>query len=195
MRKAKIDRMTKETKIKIELNLDGTGVSQISTGVPFFNHLMDLFTRHSGFNLKIVAKGDTQVDDHHTIEDIGICLGLAFKQALGKKAGIRRYASIDLPMDEALVRAALDISGRPFLVYNLKLDRKQVKDFEVELIKEFFRAFVNKAEVTLHFYQEAGETTHHILEAVFKGWARVMADACRIDPKMAGKIPSTKGVI
>ncbi|MFC1478126.1 imidazoleglycerol-phosphate dehydratase HisB [Candidatus Margulisiibacteriota bacterium] len=195
MRTASIERKTKETNIKITINLDGKGDAAISTGIPFFDHLLELFARHSYYNLEIQANGDLEVDDHHTVEDIGICLGQALKEAMGDKAGIQRYASIHLPMDEALAKVAVDISGRPFLVYELDLDRSQVKEFETELIKEFFRALVNKAEITLHIYQEAGETTHHILEAVFKGFAKVISDATRVRPELAGKIPSTKGVI
>ncbi|MFH1428483.1 MAG: imidazoleglycerol-phosphate dehydratase HisB [Candidatus Margulisiibacteriota bacterium] len=195
MRTASIERKTKETDIKITINLDGRGDSSISTGIPFFDHLLDLFSKHSHYDLDIMAEGDLEVDDHHTVEDVGICLGQAIKEAMGDKAGIQRYASIHLPMDEALAKVAIDISGRPFLVYELNLDRSQVKEFETELIKEFFRALVNKAEITLHIYQEAGETTHHILEAVFKGFAKVISDATRIRPELAGKIPSTKGVL
>ena len=195
MRQSSVERNTTETQIKINLNLDGSGTANISTQVPFFDHMLELFTRHSNFDLEIVANGDTEIDDHHTVEDIGIALGQALSQALGDKAGITRYSSLDLPMDEALAKVALDISGRPFLVYDLQLDRTQINDFEVELIKEFFRALVNHAGITLHLYQIGGETTHHIIEAAFKGFARVMHMATRIQADLAGKIPSTKGVI
>jgi len=195
MRTAIEERNTSETKIKVTLNLDGSGQGSVSTGIPFFDHMLDLWVKHSGFDAEIKAIGDTHIDDHHTVEDVGLCLGLAIKKALGDKAGINRYASIDLPMDEALAKVAIDISGRPSLVYSLNLDRTQIKEFEVELIKEFFKALVNKAEITLHIYQEAGETTHHILEAVFKGFARVMAQATRIQSGKEGVVPSTKGVI
>ena len=193
MRQSEVIRNTKETNIQVTLGLDGTGQAAIATGEPFFDHLLELFTKHSGFDLAITATGDTHVDDHHTVEDIGICLGQALNQALGDKAGITRYASIHLPMDEALVKAAVDISGRPFLVYAVNPDRTHVKEFEIELIKEFFRAFVNHAGITLHLYQEAGETAHHILEAVFKATAKVLKDATRIDASRAGEVPSTKG--
>jgi len=195
MRTAIEERNTSETKIKVTLNLDGSGQGSVSTGIPFFDHMLDLWVKHSGFDAEIKAIGDTHIDDHHTVEDVGLCLGLAIKKALGDKAGINRYASIDLPMDEALAKVAIDISGRPSLVYSLNLDRTQIKEFEVELIKEFFKALVNKAEITLHIYQEAGETTHHILEAVFKGFARVMAQATRIQSGKEGVVHSTKGVI
>lgn len=195
MRTATEERNTSETQIKVTINLDGSGQGSVSTGIPFFDHMLELWIKHSGFDAEIKAVGDTHIDDHHTVEDVGLCLGLAIKKALGDKAGINRYASIDLPMDEALAKVAIDISGRPSLVYTLNLDRTQIKEFEVELIKEFFKALVNKAEITLHIYQESGETTHHILEAVFKGFARVMAQATRIQAGKEGVVPSTKGVI
>jgi len=195
MRSATIERKTKETQITVQLNVDGKGMAAVSTGIPFFDHLLDLFAKHSRFDLTIQATGDLDVDDHHTVEDVGLCLGEALKNALGDKAGIQRYASIHCPMDEALAKVALDISGRPFLVYEVPLERAQVKEFEVELIKEFFRAVINKADITLHIYKQAGETTHHVLEAIFKGVAVVMNRATRVNPASAGDIPSTKGVI
>lgn len=195
MRKAIITRETKETNINLEINIDGQGQCQIETGIAFFDHMLNLFAKHSNFDLFLKAKGDTQIDDHHTVEDIGLCLGLAFKEALGNKLGIHRYASIDLPMDEALVKACIDISGRPFLNYQIEVERTQIKEFEVELIKEFMQAFVNKAEITLHFYKFSGETTHHILEAVFKAFAYVLKEASKIDETRKNSLPSSKGLI
>jgi len=195
MRKISMDRETKETKISIQLDLDGEGISEINTGIPFFDHLLVLFAKHSYINLSIFAKGDLEVDDHHTVEDIGICLGQAIKKALGDKKGIKRYASILLPMDEALVSVAVDISGRPFLSYKVDPDRKQVKEFEIELVKEFLIALVNNTGITLHIEQRAGENTHHILEAVFKGLARVIDLSTQIRTTNPKNIPSSKGIL
>lgn len=197
MRKAAISRKTKETDITLRLGLDGEGKSSIKTGVGFLDHMLDLLARHAGFDLVVKAKGDLQVDDHHLVEDVGIVLGQALKQALGDKAGIVRYGWAALPMDESLVLCALDLSGRPCLVYGLDLPAKRIKgagsEFQTELIEEFFRAVVNAAGMNLHLRQLDGRNTHHIIEAAFKAFARALGQAVA----MSGKkdVPSTKGVL
>ena len=195
MRTAEIKRTTSETDIGLSLALEGEGKSRISTGCGFLDHMLTLFARHGRFNLDVVCNGDTFVDYHHSTEDIGICLGKAFAQALGDKKGIKRYADILLPMDESLILCACDISGRGTLVFDLDIPTQKVGDFDTELVKEFFLAFVREANITLHLKQLAGENSHHIIEGAFKAFGRVMARAAEIDEKHSDEIPSTKGVI
>ncbi|MDP8215377.1 MAG: imidazoleglycerol-phosphate dehydratase HisB [Candidatus Euphemobacter frigidus] len=191
-RKAEIKRKTKETDIKLSLVLEGEGKGIISTGIPFFDHMLELFAKHGLFNLTLKAKGDLAVDFHHTVEDIGICLGQAFAKALGDKRSIRRYGEATIPMDEALVSVAVDISGRSFLSYNAKIRRIKIGDFNVGLVKEFFRAFADQARLTLHVNLLYGEELHHIIEAIFKAFGRAMSRAVEINSRVKG-IPSTKG--
>lgn len=193
-RKAGIERSTAETKIKLSLEVDGKGKYKVATGVPFLNHMLELFTRHGMFDLTVDAKGDTDVDYHHTVEDIGIVLGQAFRQALGDMKGIRRYGQSKVPMDETLAEAVVDISGRPELVYNVNMPKGKVGEFDVELAYDFFKAFTNHAGLTLHINVFYGENLHHIIEAVFKAVARAMDDATTLDPRVKG-VPSTKGVL
>ena len=195
MRKAYLERNTKETQIKLSINLDGDGSSQINTGSGFLDHMLTLFSKHSRFDLTVDCKGDTWVDFHHTAEDIGITLGLAFKEALGDKKGITRYGDTILPMDEALILSAVDISGRSCLCYSIRPRAKKVGEFDVELIEEFFIAFVQNAGINLHVTQLAGRNTHHLLEGAFKSVARSLKQAVAIDPTLNGEIPSTKGVL
>ncbi len=192
---AKITRNTKETQIELELNLDGSGKYDIETGIPFFNHMLELFTRHGIFDMTIRAKGDIEIDYHHTVEDVGIVLGQAFKQAVGNKAGMNRYGFFILPMDETLVRVAVDLSNRPILVYDLGDNDGRVRDFNVSLCKEFFQAFANEAGANLHIKLEYGDEPHHIAEGVFKCFAKALNLAVAINPRMQGQIPSTKGSI
>ena len=195
MRQAEILRKTGETEIRVCLNLDGTGKCRIDSGVGFLNHMLELFARHGRFDLEICCKGDTWVDDHHSVEDIGIALGQAFDQALGEKRGIRRYGQRLLPMDETLILCAVDLSGRSYLGYELDLPAQKVGTFDTELGEEFFLGFVRNARCTLHIRQMAGKNTHHILEGTFKSVARALAEAVEIDPARAGEIPSTKGIL
>ena len=195
MRQAEIVRNTAETEIFLKLDIDGTGKSKIATGCGFLDHMLTLFSRHGRFDLEVSCNGDTYVDYHHTAEDIGICLGEVFAKALGEKRGIVRYGSMMLPMDEALILSAVDISGRGMLCYDLQIPTEKVGDFDTELVKEFFLAFVRKAEITLHIKQLAGENSHHIIEGAFKSVARSLAAACSVDEKYADEIPSTKGVL
>lgn len=195
MRTAEIRRQTAETNISLVLNLDGTGVSKIDTGCGFLNHMLTLFARHGDFDLTVVCKGDTDVDDHHTVEDIGICLGQAFTQALGDKRGITRYGQFLLPMDETLVLCAADLSGRDCLGWAVELPTEKVGTFDTELGKEFWLAFVRACPASVHIRELAGENTHHILEAVFKGMGHTLKGAVAMDPKHAGEIPSTKGAL
>ncbi len=195
MRHAEITRATKETQISLTLELDGTGKSEISTGCGFLDHMLTLFAAHGRFDLCVKCEGDTFVDYHHTVEDVGICLGLAFTRALGDKKGITRYGNIILPMDEALVLSAVDFSGRMFLAWNMNIAAQKVGDFDTELAEEFWRAFVNNALCTLHFQQFAGKNAHHIIECAFKSAARSISQAVKINPEYADEIPSTKGVI
>lgn len=188
-------RETAETKIKLELNLDGKGVSEINSGCGFLDHMLTLFAKHGNFDLKVECKGDTYVDFHHTVEDIGITLGLAFKEALGDKKGIYRYGNMILPMDEALILSAVDFSGRSYLGYGLKLPTIKVGDFDTELTEEFWLGFTRSAECNLHISQLAGVNTHHIIEGAFKSVARSIRMAVAIDPTANGEIPSTKGVL
>ena len=195
MRNSQYSRKTAETDITLSLNLDGTGVSEIDTGVGFLDHMLTLFARHGRFDLSVKCAGDTQVDDHHSVEDIGICLGKAFSQALGDKRGICRYGDITLPMDEALILSAVDISGRAFLVYDLDIPTEKVGTFDTELVEEFFIAFAANAGITLHIRQLAGRNAHHIIEGAFKSVARSLRKAVAIDPDCADEVPSTKGVL
>ena len=195
MRQATISRKTKETDIQLFLNLDGTGKAEIDTGVGFLNHMLELLAFHSGFDLTVRCKGDTWVDDHHSVEDIGIALGQAVLEALGDKKGITRYGNFLLPMDEALVLVAIDLSGRDTLGYQVQLPTEKVGAFDTELVKEFMLGFVRNAKACLHFHQLAGENTHHIIEAMFKGLGRALRQAVAIDPQRAGETPSSKGVI
>lgn len=194
MRFAKIDRKTAETDISLSLCLDG-GECNIDTGSGFLNHMLTLFARHARFGLTVRCVGDVDVDFHHTAEDIGICLGKAFFEAIGDKAGIVRYGDITLPMDEALILAATDISGRGMLIYNVDTPTLRVGDFDTELVEEFFIAFCREAGVTLHVRKLDGKNTHHILEGVYKATARALSKAVAIDPERRGEIPSTKGVL
>lgn len=195
MRNSVIERKTAETEINLTLNLDGEGVSKIDTGCGFLNHMLTLFARHGNFDLTVYCKGDIDVDYHHTAEDIGICLGEAFKNALGDMKGITRYAHTILPMDESLILSAVDISGRSFLSYNAEIPTEKVGDFDTELVREFFEAFVRKAEITLHIKRIDGYNSHHIIEGIYKSVARSMKAAVAIDEKNKDKIPSTKGVL
>lgn len=193
-RTAAIDRQTRETKIHLELNLDGTGQVSLATGVGFFDHMLELFARHGLFDLKVHAQGDLQVDAHHTVEDVGICLGQAFRQALGDKTGIRRYGHFTLPMEETLATVAADLSGRYFLVFNAPLPSPKIGDFDSELIEDFFQALAANLLCNLHVQVAYGRNTHHISEAVFKAAARAFRMACEIDPRQTG-VPSTKGTL
>ncbi|GLQ16867.1 imidazoleglycerol-phosphate dehydratase HisB [Maritalea porphyrae] len=195
MRQAKLTRKTNETDISVSVDLDGTGKSNINTGVGFLDHMLDQVARHGMIDIDIKANGDLHIDAHHTTEDVGIALGQAIKEALGDKKGIRRYASCDLPMDEALSRAALDISGRPFLVWRVEFKRDKVGDFDTELFQEWFQAFAMNAGITLHVENVYGDNAHHIAESCFKALARALRDAIEIDPRNADRIPSTKGVL
>ena len=195
MRTAEIKRATAETDIVIKLNLDGRGASNISTGCGFLDHMLTLFARHGRFDLTVKCKGDTCVDYHHTAEDIGICLGKAFAEALGSKKGIRRYADTVLPMDEALILSAVDISGRGGCYYALEIPTQKVGDYDTELDQEFWIAFAQNAGLTLHLRQLAGRNSHHILEGGFKSVARSLRTAVSIDPAFADEIPSTKGML
>lgn len=195
MREAKIERKTNETDISLSLNLDGDGVCDIDTGCGFLDHMLELVSAHSRFDLAVKCKGDTKVDYHHTVEDIGIAFGEAFKKALGDKGGIYRYADVTIPMDESLVLCAVDISGRCYLLYDLVLKQAKVGDFDTELAEEFFWGFCRKAEVTLDFIQLAGKNTHHIIECAFKAFARALRAAVKIDENLKGKVPSSKGAL
>ena len=190
-----VSRKTAETDIELTLSVDGTGVSEIATGVPFFDHMLTLFAKHGLFDLKVKCDGDVEVDYHHTVEDVGLVLGDALKKALGDKAGIRRYGFFLLPMDESLARIAVDIGGRPHLVYNADAPTMFVRDFNIILVKEFCRAFSNALGANLHVELVYGEEPHHVAEAIFKCLARALDVATSIDPRTAGSLPSTKGVI
>ena len=195
MRIAEIKRSTAETDIWLKLNLDGKGVSTISTGCGFLDHMLTLFSKHGRFDLELTCKGDTYVDDHHTVEDVGIALGQAFSQALGDKKGICRYGDTTLAMDESLILTAVDISGRACLGYALKIPTQKVGTFDTELTEEFFLGFVRNANLTLHIRQLAGSNSHHIIEGAFKSFGRSMKKAVAIDTAFANEIPSTKGVL
>jgi imidazoleglycerol-phosphate dehydratase len=193
-RAASIERVTKETRIKLSLNVDGKGDAKICTSVPFLDHMLNLFARHGLFDLEVEASGDIDIDFHHTVEDIGIVLGEVFKQALGDKKGIRRYGKATVPMDETLASVAIDISGRPYLVYHVALPKVKIGEFDVELAREFFQAFVNHCGLNLHINVMYGENVHHIIEACFKAVARAMDVATQLDPRVEG-VMSTKGVL
>lgn len=195
MRSSTINRKTAETDIKLTLNLDGRGNSNINSGCGFLDHMLTLFAKHGRFDLDLVCVGDTDVDDHHTVEDIGISLGLAFKEALGDKKGVERYGNMILPMDETLILSAVDFSGRSYLNYGLEIPTEKVGTFDTELVEEFFLGFVRNAECTLHIKQFEGTNSHHIIEGTFKSVARSMKDAVRINEKFADEILSTKGVL
>lgn len=195
MRRSEIKRKTAETDISLTLELDGSGKSRVDTGMGFLDHMLTLFAAHGGFDLDVACKGDLNVDGHHSAEDIGIALGDAFREALGDKRGIRRYGSMLLPMDEALVLCAADISGRGLLRWSVDFPTEKIGSFDTELVKEFFLAFVRRADMTLHFRELDGENSHHIAEAAFKGFGRALAQAVSIDPGRPGDVPSTKGVL
>lgn len=193
-RKAKIVRKTTETDIALEIHLDTSSGSKIDTSVPFLNHMLDLFSRHGLFKLVIKAKGDTEIDDHHLVEDIGICLGKAVGQALGDKKGINRYGSATVPMDESLCRVDMDISGRPYLIYKVKYERRKIGGFDPALVKEFFKAFTDHSGITLHINLAYGSNSHHIIEAIFKAFARSLRQAVAHNPDISG-VMSTKGTL
>lgn len=195
MRTAEMSRTTAETDISLFVNLDGKGESKIESGVGFLDHMLTLFAKHSGFDLRVDCKGDTLVDDHHSVEDIGIALGLAIKKALGEKVGIRRYGDALIPMDEALIQTAVDISGRGYLRYDLEIPTEKVGNFDCELVEEFFAAFSRSAEITLHIRQLSGRNSHHIIECAFKSVARSLRAATEPDPRFSDSVPSTKGVL
>ncbi len=193
MRKGAVKRTTKETDIDVSVNLDGTGVSKIETGIGFLDHMLDLLARHSRMDIVVTAKGDLHIDDHHTAEDVGIALGQSVKQALGDLKGITRYADVHIPMDEALSRVAIDVSGRPMLVFKVKFVRDKIGTFDTELVNEWFQAFAMNAGITLHVETLYGTNDHHISESCFKALARALRAAFAIDPRAANEIPSTKG--
>lgn len=195
MRTAQITRTTKETDIRLTLNLDGTGKSEIHSGVGFLDHMLTLFAKHGRFDLELTCNGDTEVDNHHSVEDIGIALGQAFEQALGDKRGIVRYGSFILPMDETLILSAVDISGRSYLNFDLQIPTQKVGTFDTELAEEFFLGFVRNANLTLHLKQLEGKNSHHIIEGTFKSFGRTMKQAVAIDEAFRDEIPSTKGVL
>ncbi len=195
MRSATIQRKTRETEIAVTVEIDGSGMSQISTGIGFFDHMLDQLARHSLIDISIAAKGDLHIDFHHTVEDTGIALGQALRKALGDLKGITRYADVHLPMDETLTRAALDISGRPFLVFRSEFARGKIGEFDTQLIREFFQAFTMNAGLTLHIETLYGVNDHHIAESCFKAVARAFRTAATIDPRQSGRIPSTKGAL
>jgi imidazoleglycerol-phosphate dehydratase len=193
MRQALITRKTTETSVSASVSLDGTGTYDMKTGVGFFDHMMEQLARHSLIDMKIEAKGDLHIDDHHTVEDCGIALGQAVAKSLGDRKGIRRYASADLPMDEALTRCAIDVSGRPFLIFKVNFPRQKIGTFDTELVREWFQAFAMNAGITLHIENAYGENAHHIAESCFKALARALRVAIEIDPRQKDVIPSTKG--
>ena len=195
MRNAEIIRKTAETDITLSLELDGTGRSEINTGCGFLNHMLTLFSAHGRFDLNISCKGDTDVDDHHTVEDIGIALGQAFAKVLGDKKGITRYGNMILPMDEALILCAVDLSGRDHLGYSLEIPTQKVGTFDTELVREFFLGFVRNCPCALHFKQFSGVNSHHIIEGAFKAFGRAMKQAAAIDPALGNAVPSTKGLL
>jgi imidazoleglycerol-phosphate dehydratase len=195
MRTAQVSRNTLETQISVSLNLDGTGVSELATGLPFLDHMLDQIARHGMMDISVQAKGDLHIDAHHTVEDIGITLGQAFAKAIGDKKGVRRYGHAYVPLDEALSRVVLDISGRPGLEFGVEFTRARIGDFDVDLIHEFFQGFVNHALVTLHIDNLRGDNAHHQAETIFKAFGRALRMAAEADPRMAGVMPSTKGTL
>ncbi|HKB60791.1 MAG TPA: imidazoleglycerol-phosphate dehydratase HisB [Gallionellaceae bacterium] len=195
MRSAQVSRNTLETQISVRLGLDGSGAARFDTGVPFLEHMLDQVARHGLMDMEITAKGDLHIDGHHTVEDIGITLGQAFKEAVGDKKGLRRYGHSYVPLDEALSRVVLDLSGRPGLVFNVDFVRATIGEFEVDLVREFFQGFVNHALVTLHVDNLAGDNAHHQAETIFKAFGRALRIALETDPRMEGVLPSTKGAL
>jgi imidazoleglycerol-phosphate dehydratase len=195
MRKATIERSTTETSIAASVNLDGAGVYDVATGVGFLDHMLEQLARHSLIDINVAAKGDLHIDAHHTTEDVGIALGQAVARALGDRKGIRRYASLDLPMDEALTRVAIDLSGRPYLVWRTKFSHAKIGDFDTELVREWFQAFAMNSGATLHVETFYGDNNHHIAESCFKGLARALRTAIEIDPHQMDRVPSTKGML
>ena len=195
IRTASIERKTKETKISLKLNLDEKGESKIDTGIPFFDHMLDLMAAHGFMEITLRAKGDTEIDFHHTVEDLGICMGDAIKKALGEKGGIRRYGCAIVPMDEALARVVIDISNRPFLAYRVSLQETKTGSFDIRLMNEFFRALVNSSGMTLHIDLLSGADAHHIAESIFKAFGRALDKAVEIDSRLKGAVPSTKGLL
>lgn len=193
-RQADVSRKTNETNIQLAFNVDGTGISEIETDVPFLNHMLDLFTKHGHFDLNIKAQGDIEIDDHHTVEDIGICLGQTLREALGDKRGIKRYSSVFIPMDEALAQVVIDVSNRPHFEYRAEYPSSQVGSFQTELVHEFLWKFALEARITLHVIVHYGQNTHHMIEAIFKALGRAVDEATTIDPRVTG-VPSTKGVL
>jgi len=193
VRTAEVTRSTKETRIAVSINVDGTGKSEIATGVGFFDHMLDQLSRHSLIDMKVRAEGDLHIDDHHTVEDTGIALGQALSKALGERRGIMRYASIDIAMDETLTRAAVDVSGRPYLVWNVPFSVPKIGTFDAELVREFFHAFAQNAGITLHVANLYGANNHHIAETCFKAVARVLRASLELDPRQPDAVPSTKG--
>ncbi|MCD6295605.1 MAG: imidazoleglycerol-phosphate dehydratase HisB [Deltaproteobacteria bacterium] len=194
-RQARIDRKTKETEIRLELDLDGSGKAKVDTGIPFMDHMLSLLAAHGFMDLELSARGDTEVDYHHTVEDLGICLGLAIKEALNEKKGIRRYGEATVPMDESLARIVMDICNRPVLCYRVSLTKRTTGTFDVGLIKEFFRALVTNSGITMHVDLLSGDEPHHISEAIFKAFARALDQASGFDNRLNGNVPSTKGVL
>ena len=195
MRTSSIERNTKETKIKMTLNLDGSGDAHIQTGIGFMDHMLELLAFHGEFDLNVECQGDIQVDSHHSVEDLGIVLGMCIKEALGDKKGIVRYGQMSIPMDEAMVTTTLDLSGRPYLVYNANLPMPILGNYETEMTKEFFKAVSDQALITLHIRENYGENTHHIIEAMFKSFARALKQAVSIDEKNKNKVVSSKGIL
>ena len=195
MRQASYDRRTKETEIAVELNVDGTGIYTIDTGIGILDHMLEQLSRHSLIDLTVRAKGDTHIDFHHTVEDTGIAIGTALAEALGDRAGITRYGSALIPMDETLTRVALDVSNRPYLIWRVEFSRPKLGDFDTELFKEWFQAFAQAGGITLHVENLYGENNHHIAESCFKGLARALRDGLEIDPRKSDAVPSTKGVL
>jgi imidazoleglycerol-phosphate dehydratase len=194
-RQARVERKTKETDVTIHLDVDGTGASKVATPIPFFSHMLEAWSKHGLMDVAVEATGDIEVDIHHTVEDVGIVLGQALRQALGDKRGIVRFGTAFVPMDEALVAASVDISGRPFLVFNVPVARTRVSNFDLDMLQEFFRAFAFNAEITLHVTMHYGHNLHHIAEAVFKAVGRALAEATRLNPRITGILPSTKGAL
>ena len=194
-RHARVERKTKETEVSLQLNVDGTGASKVQTPIPFFSYMLEAWAKHGLMDLAVEAQGDVEVDQHHTVEDVGIVLGQALRLALGDKKGIVRYGTSFVPMDEALVSASVDLSGRPFLVFGVPVARTRVSNFDLDLLQEFFRAFAVNAELTLHVIMHYGHNLHHVTEAVFKAVGRALADATRVNPRIAGIVPSTKGAL
>jgi len=192
-RMARVERKTKETQVAVQLDVDGTGTGKVTTPIPFFSHMLEAFAKHGLIDLAVEAEGDVEVDIHHTVEDVGIVLGQALRQAISDKRGLVRFGAAFVPMDEALVFSSLDLSGRPFLVFDVPVARTRVSNFDLDMLQEFFRAFAFNAELTLHVKMHYGHNLHHITEAVFKSVGRALAQATRIEPRIAGILPSTKG--